>query len=109
MADLTVRVTEYAVGLLPVDDPNASLYEVKVAYRGHGRWAVLHRSYCLGRDGEWDFEQQPSSRTDEWLAHHRFTEAEALRLAKAGAPHIDVNGMTAAEKAEALRLRGAAS
>jgi hypothetical protein len=98
----TVRVTEYTVSVLPEEDINASAYAITVAYRGRGLWAVLLRSFCLGRDGEWDFEMLPS-RTDEWLAEHRFTDVEALVLAKAEAPRISVNGRTAAEL---LALKG---
>ncbi|HXM55361.1 MAG TPA: hypothetical protein VOB72_08220 [Candidatus Dormibacteraeota bacterium] len=90
-------VTEYTICALPEDDINHGSFAVKVAYRGRGLWAVVRHRYCLGRDGEWDYESMPSGRTDEWLAEHRFTEAEALRLAREAAPHIRVNGMTAAE------------
>lgn len=100
MAEPTVQVTEYTVSLLPADDINASSFAITVAYRGRGLWAVLRRSFCLGRDGEWDYEMKPSSRTDEWLADHRFTDVEALVLAKAEAPRIVVNGRTAAELME---------
>lgn len=106
MAEPTVRVTEYTVSVLPEDDINASAYAVTVAYRGRGLWAVLLRSFCLGRDGEWDFEMLPSSREDEWLAEHRFTREEALELAKAEAPHISVNGRTAAELLTVTYLGG---
>lgn len=97
MAEPTVQVTEYTVSVLPDEDINRSSYEIKVAYRGADRWAVLHRSWCLGRSGEWSYESMPSGRTDEWLTEHRFTEAEALERAKWEAPRITVNGLTAAE------------
>lgn len=89
-----VRVTEYAVCALPEGNVNASHFTIKVAYRGEGRWAVTRFGECLGADGTWDYEPNPSSRTEEWLATHRFDEATALRLAFEAAPHITVNGWT---------------
>lgn len=95
--------TEYTVCVLPEDDPNRSVYAVKVANRGHGRWAVVLRSMCLNRAGEWDWEPSPSSRDDEWLTEHRFDRDEALRLAREAAPHVLVNGKTAAEALRDVR------
>lgn len=89
--------TEYTLSALPEGDINSSAFEIKVAYRGRGLWAAYRHGHCLGRDGEWDFERTPSSRTDEWLAEYRFPLAEALRLAREELPKLRVNGMTAAE------------
>lgn len=41
-------------------------------------WAIRCMGRCYGRNGEWDFEPQPSSRTDEWLAVYRWTLDEAM-------------------------------
>lgn len=112
MAEPSVRVSEYTVGMLPEDDINSGSYEVKVAYRGRDLWAVSWHRQCLGKDGEWDWESLPSERTEEWLAEHRFGEQEALRLAREVAPTIRTNGMTAAEMqqwAERRRQRGGPS
>jgi hypothetical protein len=35
-------------------------------------WAVRQGSNALGRNGKWTLEPQPSSRSDRWLAAHRF-------------------------------------
>jgi hypothetical protein len=40
-------------------------------------WAVRRDMDCLALDGTWSYEPMPSSRTEEWLARHRFTSAEA--------------------------------
>lgn len=85
MAEVTVQVTEYTVTTQPLNELESALDGITVAYRGHGLWAVTRRRRCLGRDGSWDWEPMPSWRDDEWLAEHRFPEAEALRLAKAAA------------------------
>jgi len=97
VAEPTVQVTEYTVSLLPGDDIDAYSFAITVTYRGRGLWAVSRHRRCLRRDGVWDFEPIPSDRTDEWLAEHRFTEAEALELAKEWAPRVMCNGITAAE------------
>ena len=89
--------TEFTLSALPEDDINASAYQIKVAYRGRGLWAVSRHRQCLGRSGAWDWESIPSERTDEWLAEHRFLLGEALRLAREELPKLRVNGMTAAE------------
>jgi len=90
------NVTEWSVSVLPEDNVNHHTYVITVAYRGRGRWAILHHGFCLGRDGEWDYEVQPSSREDEWLDAHRFARDEALAIAVREAPNVVVNGRTAA-------------
>lgn len=89
--------TEYTVSALPEDDVNAHHFSIKVAYRGGGRWAVLHNGWCLNRAGQWEYEHVPSERTDEWLAEHRFPLGEALAMARAELPRLVVNGMTTAQ------------
>lgn len=91
--------TEYTICALPEGDINHGSYAITVAYRGDGRWAVLHHRWCLGTDGVWDFEMRPSEREDEWLDAHRFDLDTALRLAAEAAPGVEVNGITAAEVA----------
>lgn len=93
-----VMATEYVVSILPEDHIDRDVFEVKVAYRGPGSWAVITRGRsCLGADGEWDYEMNPSSRTDEWLATHRFDLETALDLARKAAPDVTCNGTTARE------------
>lgn len=103
MSTAEVRVYEqpvvYEVGVLPLDHDDAHSFRITVEWRGGESWAVLHMRYCLGVDGEWDWEAHPSERSDDWLAAHRFPLDEALRLAREAAPGIRVNGRTAAEVA----------
>ncbi|WP_246892463.1 hypothetical protein [Achromobacter xylosoxidans] len=40
-------------------------------------WAVRRNGDCLGRDRHWSYEPLPSSRSQEWLALHRFPTAQA--------------------------------
>ncbi len=91
--------TEYTLSPLPEGDINSTAFQIKVAYRGHGLWAVSRHQQCLARSGGWDWESIPSERTDAWLAEHRFPLAEALRLAREELPKLRVNGMTAADVA----------
>lgn len=47
-------------------------------------WAVRDSfKNCLSKSGEWDYEHLPRSRTDDWIAHHRFeSAAEAIDHAR---------------------------
>lgn len=53
----------------------------------HDWWAVTFMGRTLNRDGEWEFEPQPSSREDDYLARNRFTLDEALTLARRADHH----------------------
>ncbi|MFG3046295.1 hypothetical protein ACGFZR_15365 [Streptomyces sp. NPDC048241] len=95
--EATVQITRYEVSVLPADDINRHVFTINVEYRGDGRWAVVRHQRCLNAAGEWSWESIPSEREDDWLAAHRFDETTALRLAREAAPHIVVNGHTAAD------------
>lgn len=49
-------------------------------------WAVRSCGYCMSHTGEWEIEPQPSNRTAEWLATHRWPTVaaawEALKQAR---------------------------
>lgn len=92
--DPEVRVTRYEVSCIPEDHETRFSLTVAVECRGRGKWAVLNAPYCLGSDGEWEYEMRPSERDDEWLATHRFDLETALELAKREAPLMRVNGWT---------------
>jgi hypothetical protein len=70
-------------------------YGIYVEDRGKGKWAVTYGGMCLGRNGEWDYEPMPSSRTDEWIAANRFdSPEEAERAFKDHKPRLRINGRT---------------
>lgn len=99
LAGTTTTVTEYTISAVPKDrrdDPNAYLFDIQVCYApqmdGTIKWAVRWRGRCLNRAGRWDWEMQPSSRTERWLAGHRFDLDRALRLARIAAPLLTLNG-----------------
>ncbi|GHJ11196.1 hypothetical protein TPA0907_55630 [Micromonospora humidisoli] len=99
------RVTEYTVCPLPEGDINASGFTITVAYRGRDLWAVLRHRWCLGTDGEGDYESVPSEREDEWLAGHRFALDDALQLAAEHVLKLTVNGWTVADALAAAERR----
>lgn len=91
----SVQATEYEVSILPKGDINRSVFTITVQYRGEGRWAVTRLGSCLGVDGEWAEGIKEYDRGDVWLDDHRFCLDDALRLARAAAPDVVVNGHTA--------------
>lgn len=99
MAEIEPVVVAYEVCAVPYDDyGNYTSFTIRVEKTHHTEtWAVRRMGRCLGRDGTWDWEPLPSSREDDWLATHRFDLETALRLAKAAAPRVVVNGMTVAD------------
>lgn len=101
LPEVTVRPSSYTVSCLPKRDMDTHLFEIRIEERGQidgtTRWAVCRMGYCLNRSGRWDYEMLPSSRTDRWIARHRFDLETAIRLAKKAAPLITVNGHTVAE------------
>lgn len=98
----SARVASYVLTLLPIDDIDSYSWAITVAERGSGKWAVCMGAgrsggSILSRSGDWTYEPNPSSRTDEWLTEHRFDLQEALDLAHAALPEIRINGMTTAD------------
>lgn len=97
-----VHAAEYTVNCLPEDDLDSHVFEIRVQYRGNGRYAVIRAGSCLGADGTWDYGVKEYDRGDDWLNAHRFDLDTALRLAKEQAPLVTVNGHTVAD---ALAMR----
>lgn len=113
LPEATVRPSSFTVSCLPQRDLNTHLYEITVTERGgmdgEIRWAVCWMGRCLDAKGRWDYEPIPSSRTDKWLAKHRHDLDTALRLAKAAARLVEINGITVTDafaRAQARSARG---
>lgn len=89
-------VTQYTVCALPEDHKEFHYFSLTIdrvmGYHGVSGWAVRRMGQCIDRTGVWDYEPQPSSRTDEWIAAHRHDLDTALKLAKAAAPRVTLNG-----------------
>lgn len=84
--------------LLSVFPPDSELFRhlsVAVEWRGRDAYAIVHNKRTLNRAGEWEYETQPSSRTDEYLATSRFSYEDALTLARAVVPRLTLMGLTA--------------
>lgn len=93
MTEPRVFPSEFIVTSLADDDVNSKVWRLVVTWRGGDRWAVTHMGSCLRRDGSWDYEPMPSSRSKRYLVEHRFSREEAIRLAIEQYPKLIVNGL----------------
>lgn len=93
--DIRVDVTRYRICGLPEDNLDASVWSLTVEARGHGKWAVMHLSYCYAKDGSTrDVEPSPSNRDEAFLRDYRFDSAEeAIQFAIRQYPKLVVNGL----------------
>lgn len=97
---ITTTITQYTVTAVEEGQHEnfflAEQFDIHVDHArqmdGTIKWAVRWRHLVLHRSGRWDWEPQPSSRTDRWLASHRFTFETAMKLAKKAAPLLSING-----------------
>ncbi len=89
-----VRPTRYEVTCLPLYHPDYDAYRVVVEDCGSGIWVIRHDRFCLAHNGEWEVE--PAVDSNGWLGGHGYDRDDALRLAKAAAPNVVVDGRTAA-------------
>ncbi|QKW31456.1 hypothetical protein HUT11_35425 (plasmid) [Streptomyces seoulensis] len=102
-----IKAVEYTINCLPDDDLDSHLFEIRVQYRGAGRYAVIRNGSCLGIDGTWDQGIKEYDRGQKWLDNHRFDLYTALCLAQEQAPLVTVNGHTVTD-ALAMRAQRAA-
>ena len=103
-----ITVSEYAVyptGYHETEIPSDKYrFTITVKDRGKG-WAVCWMGDVLNRDGEWEWEVQPSSRDDEFYRRCRFTEKEAQALAAEHVDKLTINGRTFAEAIRHVKER----
>ncbi|MGV9814741.1 hypothetical protein ACWDTQ_22910 [Streptomyces cellulosae] len=105
-AQPVVTAGEIHVTLLPPDHVDYRIRLVRVVWvdphADHDRqWMVLDvHDECLGRDGTWDPDRKERGRGEAWLADHRFSVGEALRLAQSAVWQVTVNGITTAQVVE---------
>jgi hypothetical protein len=94
-----VRVSRYTVTCVPPDSaPDASIWAVHVTEQRDGKWIAEHHGSWINGEGDWEIGYSGAYAA---CAHDLET---ALRLAKAAAPEIRINGYTVAE---ALRMSDA--
>jgi hypothetical protein len=99
------EVEEISISPIPVGDINRPGWAVTVTFGGREvdgvkLYGVKNMGRSLSRDGSWDDEPLPSSRTEKWLAEHRFPLEEAMDLARSVAHTITWNGLSADDVAE---------
>lgn len=71
------RATAYVVA---ESGPGRRLLIEKRRSLGDDVWAITDGGQVLNKSGKWEWEMQPSSRTDAFLARSRFTLREAVTL-----------------------------
>lgn len=75
----------------------ANYFSITLSYRGNGLWAIKNRVNAYSRDGKWNYEPLPSSRSDEYITKNRFTLEEAYPLAQKLSHEIRMFKMTPEE------------
>lgn len=86
-------------------DREVGSFTVKVAYRSPGLFAVVRHGHCW--DGKkWEYESQPSSRTERFLKKTRFPLEEASGIARSLVDTVSVNGRTWVEWQEHFAANG---
>lgn len=73
---ILVRPTEYEI----TREGGAGGIFLKVSWRSEGKWAVTTFGQVLNSSGEWEYEPQPSNRTDEFIKRTRFDLKTAVKL-----------------------------
>lgn len=70
--------TQYTV----VDDRDVRIEARQFDTKGEvSSWVVKNCDEVLNKDGEWEYEPMPSSRTDDFLERTRFSNLEDARRA----------------------------
>jgi hypothetical protein len=102
-----VRARSYEVSVWPpeIECMDSDTWKLTVEYGGAGKWAVMRGAYCLGADGDLDYDLRPSERNPGWLETHRFALGDAITLAHKHAPEVTINDMTAVEVLARHRAR----
>jgi transglutaminase-like putative cysteine protease len=112
--DIAKYANRFTVNVLPdfvkeYEYSDAIYYDIYVVYRGNGLWAVTNYSgKVYNKNGESEYEPQPSSRTDEFLAEYRHSLVDAIALAEEVANHVTVNKYSVESYTEYVREQIAA-
>ena len=51
-------------------------HPITLEWRGDGTWAICHLGSVYSRNHEWEYEPNPSSRSDEFIARTRYSSPE---------------------------------
>jgi hypothetical protein len=74
---LTLTPVKYRVGPPTESHWDEVFIEERTGRGGILRWAVTRNSDVLNRSGEWEWEPNPSSRTDAFLRRTRYATVDA--------------------------------
>lgn len=72
-----------------------TLWSIKVEARSKNTYAVIHRMKTYMKDGTWEHESQPSSRTNKYIKNSRYTLSKAVKLAEKASREVTFFGYTA--------------
>jgi hypothetical protein len=76
-----VRITAYAVSILPESHPEVRNFTIRILSRGgQDRWVLEHAASFLAETGQWDAYSPADAAV--------FTSERAIELAREHAPHI---------------------
>ncbi len=81
------NVTQYLFG-----DPHGDHFRIEKTDWGKDLWAIRKNGYCHNSNRKWEYEPNPSSRTEDYLSRTRFSLEDCFRLMSfeiAGIPVID--------------------
>lgn len=80
MVDMLERATRFEMCREPGGGPSIEI-EARDQRDGSRKWVVKRLSSVLNKSGRWEWEPNPSARTDEFIARTRLTLDHALMLA----------------------------
>jgi hypothetical protein len=112
MSEVHITKVEYLVAAVPPEDERHPEVRLTVGWHidrwttgGRTGWTIerSNRQLAFSRRGEWDHIPRPSEQDEEWQDSHWFTEAEALKRARALAPGILAGWEAAMETRERRR------
>jgi hypothetical protein len=86
-----VEIGSFRVVLLPAGHPMRDFSAITVRLCSSGRWQVDRLGFLLDAAGRWE---QGTKRSPEWRAEREFSLSEAVRLARAAAPSVAIDGST---------------
>lgn len=105
MSELHTHIDSMSFSPIPLGHPDRWAWAVTVDYVcgpiTEAWYAVRNnQDRSLSRAEEWDYE--PSNRTTEWLANHRYGLSEAMVRAKTACRSVTRNGVSAQDIADRL-------
>lgn len=87
-----LKPIKYSIGL--------DYWQVFIEYRSEGKWAVVFMGDAMNHDGEFDFENSPSNRTEEYILKHRFNSPEEALQCFKEKSNLVINGQSIKVKEE---------